>query len=273
MIHIATVHFKSDRWIGIQQKFLQKHLRSPYRIYAWLNDVPTYPADAFYYVCTEAVGPHAIKLNLLAHLIQFAAASDDDLLIFMDGDAFPVGDIESLLREKLERHKLIAVQRLENNGDCQPHPCFCVTTVGFWRQIHGDWNEGFKWQGKTGKWVTDVGGNLLQIVQKQNVDWLPLRRTGGITEHGVLFGFYSNLIYHHGAGFRPPVTRYDIADAAELNWFQKLMTLSPERRKRVMRRNMANQNNLVSEQIFKQIEETPDYLEKLALITNQEITA
>ena len=34
-------------------------------------------------------------------------------------------------------------------GDPQPHPCFCVTTVGFWQDIGGDSDEGPQWQNPT----------------------------------------------------------------------------------------------------------------------------
>jgi hypothetical protein len=269
MIHIATVHFKSGRWIEPQQRFLRKHLRSPFQVYAWLNDIPEWPKDAFHYTCTEPVVSHAVKLNLLADLIQFAAGSDDDILLFIDGDAFPIGNVEKLFQEKLARHKLIAVQRLENQGDCQPHPCFCATTVGFWKSIKGDWKEGFQWTGRTGEKVSDVGGNLLGLMQRHQVDWLPLVRSGGITDHPVLFGFYGGLVYHHGAGFRAPVTRFDEAKPGDLNLLQRVMTLSPARRARVLRRQSAAQNDFASEKIFKNIQEQADYLQNIALLHSQ----
>ena len=59
---------------------------------------------------------------------------------------------------------LLAVKRLENNGDIQPHSLFCATTVGFWRQINGDWNYGYEWLNNQNRHVTDVGGNLLKIL-------------------------------------------------------------------------------------------------------------
>src|SRR5262245_49163010 len=160
MIHIATVHWNTGKWIDIQLSYLQKHLRSPYRIYAWLNDVPSVPPDAFYYTCSEPVVSHAIKLNILADIIYFSSNQGDDILIFLDGDAFPIGDIELLIDKKLSDHRLIAVQRLENSGDIQPHPCFCATTVGFWKSIGGDWKAGYPWRNNEGRWVSDVGGNL-----------------------------------------------------------------------------------------------------------------
>ena len=102
--------------------------------------------------------------------------------------------------------RLVAVQRYENNGDIQPHPCFCVTTIGFWRQIGGDWHAGETWLDRDDNEVTDVGGNLLAILKERDIHWLPLRRVNRVNPHPLLFGLYGDddgpIVYHHGAGFR-----------------------------------------------------------------------
>src|SRR3712207_5356374 len=90
MTHIATVHWNTAKWINIQQSYLRKHLQSPYRIYAWLNNIPSAPRDAFYYTCSAPVISHAVKLNILADVASASAIADDDILIFLDGDAFPI---------------------------------------------------------------------------------------------------------------------------------------------------------------------------------------
>jgi hypothetical protein len=131
MIHIATVHWKTEKWIDVQRYYLQKHIQSPFRVYAWLNDLPSKYRNAFFYTCTESVTSHASKLNILADIICFAAHEEDDIIIFLDGDAFPINDIEPLITQKLDTYRLIAIQRIENNGDIQPHPSFCVTTAKF----------------------------------------------------------------------------------------------------------------------------------------------
>jgi hypothetical protein len=201
-----------------------------------------------------------VKLNLLAERICLSPHRDDDVLIFIDGDAFPIGDIEFLLKEKLSEHKLIAVQRLENNGDIQPHPCFCATTVGFWREISGDWKAGYDWKNKDGKPVTDVGGNLLRQLNQRQVEWHPLLRSNKRNLHPVLFGIYEDVVYHHAAGFRAAKTR---ADARGLKiWMQrKIVSNAPRRYKPALRNRffgkMIAQNNLMSERIFQRIKEDP----------------
>src|ERR1035441_8024151 len=194
MIHIATVHWNTDRWIAVQDAFLRRNLKSEFRVYAWLNNIPDAPVNSFHYTCLEPVAPHAVKLNILADIILASTDRPEDKLIFLDGDAFPVAEIQPLLDQNLPACKLIAVKRLDNNGDLQPHPCFCATTVGFWRQIRGDWNEGYQWQNRDGKPVTDVGGNLLKQLADRHVEWLPLLRSNKVNLHPLFFGVYGGVI-------------------------------------------------------------------------------
>jgi len=260
MIHIATVHWQTDKWIDVQQAYLRRHIQSPYRIYAWLNDVPAASSSQFYYTCSEPVGSHAVKLNILADLICLSAGRDDDLLIFLDGDAFPIADLEPFLNEKLTAHKLVAVQRLENSGDLQPHPCFCATTVGFWRAIHGDWKAGYTWKNKDGQSVTDVGANLLKQLEEGRVPWHPLLRSNKRNLHPVLFGVYADLIYHHAAGFRPAVTRLDRSDKKNA-LLKKISSAVPGPLRRPFNKlffeRFIAENNLLSERVFGMIQRDP----------------
>jgi hypothetical protein len=215
MLHIATVHWQTEDWIDIQLAYLKRHIPGPHRVYAFLNGVPEANRARFFHSSCEPVREHAVKLNLLADVIRSKAA-EDDLIMFLDGDAFPIADLSPILDGKLASHPLVAVQRLENNGDRQPHPCFCVTTVGFWNSIGGDWNEGFTWADKSGKPVTDVGGNLLGILEERKIDWCPLLRSNRTNLHPLWFGVYGGAVYHHGAGFRKDkLSRADLAVLAE----------------------------------------------------------
>jgi len=213
MLHVATVHWRTARWIDPQLRYLERHLPHPYRVYAFLNDVPGDHARRFFWTSTEPIEDHATKLDLLADAIA-RDADADDALVFVDGDAFPIAPIAPLLSERLERHRLIAVRRDENNGDVQPHPCFCVTTVGFWHELGASWRSGRTWPDLQGKLVTDVGGELLGALEDGGVDWHPLVRVNAVDFHPVLFGLYGEeehaaLVYHHGAAFRTGLTRAD----------------------------------------------------------------
>jgi len=215
MIHVLTVHWQSDSWVDLQLAYLARHVRAPFRVYAWLNDLPEGHAGKYFYSTTEPVESHAVKLNRLAEIAAGHGAAPDDWLMFLDGDAFPVGDVVAFGEDKLARHPLAAVQRRENNGDLQPHPCFCLTTVGFWQAIGGDWREGHRWPNRQGEPVTDVGGNLLGILERRGIAWYPMLRSNKRDLHPLFFGLYEDLVYHHGAAFRAPLSRLDWKHAHE----------------------------------------------------------
>jgi hypothetical protein len=209
MIHIATVHWQNDSWIDLQLSYLKRYLSQPFRVYAFLNDIPQKHYEKFYYVCDEPIEEHGIKLNLLAEIIA-SQAGVDDILLFIDGDAFPIAPLSSFMEEKLAIYPLTAVVRKENLGDRHPHPCFCATTVGFWKQIKGDWKLGYCWTDDTGILVSDTGANLLQKLEEGRIDWHPVYRSHSLANHPLWYGIYGSLIYHHGAGFRPPADRVDV---------------------------------------------------------------
>jgi hypothetical protein len=213
VFHVLTVHWQSDQWIDIQRRYLNQNLQAPTRLYAFLNDVPGNHADNFDYTCQEDIVEHAIKLNQLAEVACSQAGGEDDVLIFLDGDAFPIGNLASYLDRQFATHPFVAVQRRENLGDCQPHPCFAATTVGLWQRIQGDWTAGFSWETSAGLPKTDVGGNLLRILQEQGVDWYPMLRSNRCNLHPLLFAIYDDIIYHHGAGFRRGVSHVERAQA------------------------------------------------------------
>ena len=199
---------------------------------------------------------HAIKLNRLADTIAAATTRADDILIFLDGDAFPVADLRPLLNEALPKHKLVAVQRLENNGDIQPHPCFCATTVGFWRELQGDWREGYCWKDQNGREVTDVGGNLLKQVTDRGINWLPLRRTNKFNLHPLFFGIYGGVVYHHGAGFRNSVSRLDLAQLKLKRADRLWAKIFPKHKRRVLeqaQREVAARNDALSGEVLQKI--------------------
>lgn len=208
-IHVATVHWRDTRWIAPQLHYLRQHLQNP-RTWAAIEGIqPSAAAD--FDAVVELEGSHPEKLNELGRMIA-AAAQPDDLLLFIDGDAFPIAPIRSSL---LGDTHLAAVRRDENLGDPQPHPCFCLTTVGYWTEIEGDWRMGHTWTNHSGETVSDAGGNLLGILEGRREDWRPLLRSNRINLHPLWFGIYADVVYHHGAGFRDPVARATTRSARE----------------------------------------------------------
>ena len=200
MLNIATVHHGSPRWIEIQTSHLREHISVPYRTWSSLEGIDSSYATHFDRI-VEQRGEHAGKLNHLA--IEIAReAFYEDLLMFLDGDAFPIADPMGLVNDALSRAPLLAVRRAENLGEPQPHPCFCVTTVGAWRSLPGDWSAGPTWPGPGGSPRTDVGANLLRALELSNTPWIEVLRSNRRNLDPVYFAVYGDVIYHHGAGFR-----------------------------------------------------------------------
>lgn len=204
VLHVLTVHWRSDAWIETQARALDQHLPAGSVRWGCLNAVPGDWAGRFDHVL-ELDGSHAAKLNEMAQLAS-AGAAPDDLLLFIDGDAFPVAPITADL---LGGRPLAAVRRDENLGDPQPHPCFCLTTVETWAAIGGDWREGPTWINAQGDEVSDVGARLLEALRVSGTPWRPLLRTNTVDLHPLWFGVYGDVVYHHGAGFRPTSSRLD----------------------------------------------------------------
>lgn len=219
MIFIATVHWRNDKWIDIQKYYLGKYISSDYQIYAYLDESLEHFKEEYHFALCDPTESHEEKLNVLADNICQDSKDDNDIIIFIDGDAFPINSIDVYIQGKINEHPLLAVRRTEENGEKQPHPCFCITTVGFWKKIKGDWSRGYEWKNNDGSSITDVGGNLLGILKEHNIDWLPLERSNRYDHHPVLFAIYNDIVYHHGAGFRYPDLRVNIFSTNRVHTF------------------------------------------------------
>lgn len=194
-------------------RYFARHIPIPYQIYACTPSPAEKYRDLFHFASDYEpqvkvpTHSHPVKLNFLTAEI-LKEADDEDLILYIDGDAFPIADFLPFVTAQLPTHRLIAVRRDENSGDIQPHPSFCITTAGFWREIGGDWCPGYRWKNSEGAMITDVGGNLLEKVQGK-WEWYPLLRSNKVELHPLWFGIYGDIVYHHGAGFRKPTSRID----------------------------------------------------------------
>lgn len=233
MINVMTVHWRSAKWIDVQLDYLQRHMGVPYRVWAVLNDIDEPGVGDRFHFVQDLQGSHAEKLNELARLV-IAQSDPSDVLLFLDGDAFPIAPLHPWIADVLGSYRLAAVRRDENLGDRQPHPCFCVTTAGFWQELGGDWRPGGTWLDSMGEERTDVGGRLLHLLEEAGTAWLPLVRTNTYNRHPVWFGVYDHRIYHHGAGFRN--LRQSRADVEPASTARPLATLTLGQLIRTLRR-------------------------------------
>ena len=215
MIYFATVHFVDGRWVDVQMRHLSRQVSGPYAVYACLTGPEVVrQADRFdFWHRRRDWHDHGEQLSFLAEQIASEAAAED-VLVFIDGDAFPIAPLDPALYGLLDESPLVAIRR-DENGDTFPHPSFCATTVGFWRELGADWRDVSRAAG------VDVGAGLARRLAAQGVRWKPLLRMNRRDMHPVLFGVYGDrargpLVYHHGAGFRAklPVTRTDMRWAA-----------------------------------------------------------
>lgn len=256
MIHVLTVHWEDERWIDIQLRYLNATIDEPFRVYAFLNGIRDEHRAKFFYSSTEPIRSHPVKLDLLADVVT-AQSAPDDWLIFIDGDAFPIADVVPFGREKLREFPLAAIQRKENAGDRQPHPSFCLTTVGFWTSIGGNWGQERGWTNERGEMVHDVGGNLLAILEERATRWYPMLRSNTFDVHPVFFGVYDSLVYHHGAGFRHAWTRADTALAAER--YGLLWSVLPDRMRALVTRRAARRNERNGVEIFRELSKNREF--------------
>lgn len=266
MIRIATAHHHSTEWIEVQRRYLDRFLSEPFAVYGSLEGVDEAELGRFFEVVVPSLGNHAGKLNLLGR-VMVEDSAPDDLLVFLDGDAFPIADPVGPCRRLLQEHALVAVQRLENHGDSQPHPCFCVVRADTWASLPGDWSSGHPF--REGR--TDVGANLGWLLERRGLTWAPLLRSNTVDLHPLLFGVYGRLVYHHGAGFRgmkPPGKGRTTWEAKQPQTTQARAAMDKMQRNVPKERldaiiAQAMEDAVLSEQVYERILSDPDFFEDL----------
>lgn len=219
MIHVITAHYKSEKWIDVQLSYLKRNMGEPYETWASLEGVEHRAGDFDHVIAS--IGKHAAKLNLMAAEVCHSQPADD-LLMFLDGDAFPIDDPMPLVREALGRSDLVGVRQSENLNEPQPHPCFTVTSCRTWTEIHGDWTGACPWVGPKGDLITDVGGNLLRLLEMHGKSWTPILRTNKVDLDPLWYGIYGDVVYHHGAGFRRRYSWRDVEEFDPPKWLPGL---------------------------------------------------
>lgn len=276
MIHVCTVHWRNDRWIDIQKRYLEHFMNAPFRVYAFCSGISAEHDKEFFFCSQEEIEPHYSKLNILAHQAWSHRESDHDWIIFLDGDAFPVGDVFAFGKTKLADYPLIAVRQEENMGDIQPHPSFCLTTLHFWRSIGGDWNEGKQWRITDGRPRTDVGGRLLEQLENGGHEWLPLLRSNKVDLHPLYFGLYDDLVYHHGCGFRPVFSTIDTRYLPPLwRFFHRYKIYLPRSlNSRIhYKRRIECRNGRLSDKVFQRIKVDDDFYKLFMMSKERDVLA
>lgn len=210
MIYILSVHWHEQSWLERQIRYCQHNTNAEYQALCAVTGVTTAGGPDHWTFVETKVASHGVKLNQLARRVCEKAQADD-WLVFIDGDAFPIADDwVNKVQQALKKAPFLAVQRLENSGERHPHPCFAVTTVGTWRKIKGDWRPGPELKDAEDRLYTDPGTRLALSLDQSGIAWQPLHRSPDTRQHHpIYFGVYGGIVYHHGAGFRKPISRLD----------------------------------------------------------------
>jgi hypothetical protein len=236
---------------------IERHTTGDFRIYGYLHGIREEYHKLFDRVLTGPDDPsHAEKLDQLARAALEDSASDDDWLVFIDGDAFPVNALDDPIADYLKNTKLVAVQRVENNGDLQPHPCFAVMTAETWKAFPFTWKEGYAWTDIAGVAQTDVGAGILEVIDQYELPWTKLHRTNQYDLHPLMFGIYADLVYHHAAGFRDEILiRRDVHDLMKPQMRRLdgriLLRLTPKKLRSRVRKSMLHPEGRKRKKVFK----------------------
>ena len=217
MIYILTNHHATPDWISLQSRILELRTSEyPYKVFCGVTDIegelPQQPKNYQFDPLEGTVNRHADKMNRLFEIADADHPSDDDLIIFLDPDAFPITDkwIEGI-RQVLSKFPLLAISREENiepllreDQKPYPHPCFTATTYKFWKQ------NSLSWELNVQEGASCAGVMLKKWLEENNYKWAKILRSNVYDLHPLNYAVYGEMIYHHGSGNRPTYDSVDI---------------------------------------------------------------
>jgi hypothetical protein len=284
VIHIATQHYRSARWIDVQLRYLERHTRSPYRVYAYLDGIHPRHYSRFHFALdglshlsrfAPATGQRLrlLRASDIVHRLRLRRASDiaeelnhlgrvmveraepEDTLVFLHGDTFPIAEWTGPVGEMLATRPLAAVRRDENLGEPYPHPCFTAITPALWAEV-GDWAGGPEWINSAGITVTDVGARLWRALEDRDIEWHPIVRTNRTDLHPLWFGVYGDIVYHHGAAFRKPVSQVEVPAAPPKRHIHRLARF-------VVLERRARRSARLGDEVFEKLSRDPEFYREL----------
>ena len=207
-----TVHYKSHEWVKVQYDFISKYI-SECKTYAYVDESPTesWPFKFDFDFRRDSkikrkwpAAEHGSKLDNLVKCLNNPV--DDDILIFLDGDSFPIYSLDQFIFDTLTEYQFISIVRKEMNHSF-PHPSFAMCRYKLWKEYKLTWLPGCFNNIRVD--IDDPGVTLQKQLESNKIKWKQILRTRSLSTHPIFFGIYGNLIYHHTAGFRPPTTRWD----------------------------------------------------------------
>ena len=215
-IHILTIHHDLDNFLNVQESFINLNSKEVDVLCGYSNFDITPHKDLrknYKFVNIDNMSKeHYDRLNYLTELLYTSNPNEDDILVFMDSDAFPISTKwVTKIKSYLEDYPIVAIQRKENMDNPMPveyrdypHPCFLATTIKFWKENNLNWNL------DVSNGIYTPGITLKKWLDKKQIKWKPLNRTNIFNTHPLMFGVYDDIIYHHGCGQRQAFDGVDI---------------------------------------------------------------
>lgn len=210
-LHVMTVYYglseRNSVWLDLQQKFLRKHTKVPYRFSVFMNGCHSHLFNGIDVVGVEPYqSHHQMGRNHLECLKKAAAHFDESCKYFLilDSDCFPIMDNwhQVLERKMTGRGFNMAAPFRFENLDMFPHPCAMFMN----RQGMQDLKLS----------LTQPNDSILGGMPKDPTctnKCFPLVRSNRVNVHPLAAGVYYDMFYHHGAGSRNSLFR--ITDVLE----------------------------------------------------------
>ena len=214
MIWFLTPHWKIDKWVKLQSQRILKSgcNKNNTRVIATVGkDLGNYCEwfDNFWYYEPEFVlgnkpfSNHWMKLDFLFMRAVCLGAADDDIIIFLDGDAFPIGPEFPLRIFRILSHNNYCF--IQEPAEDKPHPAFFAVRVKDWRSL--SWFPGpfmiMDSDGGSSRIDFDIGGSLSDYLDPDECHILTHKDCSFHPEFFSTFGDKDgSLVYHHGASFR-----------------------------------------------------------------------
>jgi len=210
-IHYITIHHATIKWIDIQLRHIQRFTRD-YKVWALFSkDLCLSEHEHKYHFLGHKKSKsghesddHEMGLAQLTNTVCCDPnVKEDDVLIFLDSDAFPIGDINNYIKCNLADYEFCAVNRIENLGCLAPHPSFAFCKVKFWRDNQFCWGRDRSFNTNV-DWRGDIGGLLFGRLNEKSINWLKIQRDSkqSLFVDPLLYSVYGGIVYHHCAGSR-----------------------------------------------------------------------
>ena len=209
MLHIVTQTFKTEDWISLQQRYLEKYTKEEFTVWLGYTERPKTPLPDNYKLVdlSHTKDSHFLQANYTVNDVVLPQLEDDDVFIFLDIDAFPCDyGWEAKVLGHLKEHEVAAMFRYEDLGYYQeqkhypcPHLAFFATTKKVWIE------KKLNWELRPGYQNPQFG--MQDCLVENSVKVKQMIRTNKFNVHNIMFGVYDDIIYHQCCAVRGLMTQ------------------------------------------------------------------